>query len=530
MNDVGMSAEELSAALLALEVDRTGDPEAAHAAAVGYEKRALALGDEHLLMRARLWQVAMRVRTGDVAGVDGQLGEIMDSATRCGDRLLQARTHILFATIRWISGDAAKFLEHSLSGVELLDDTAPAVLRISHRVTLADALAFTGDMDSARLRYRQAESLAREANEWNRLVLLLNNWSYAEYKIGDFVRAGQVAHRMVDLAATHDIELVPGLLHTIGDIQAANGEYAEAERTLQTCLARHEAGEVDEINDLPYYLLSLAQVQRALGATDRAQDSLDACRVLCTQSDQQGLLLRVHEEQAELHAARGDFAAAYAAQKTFRTASEGLRSPSREAQVLARHVEFETAEARTAAERFREEARRDPLTGLHNRRYVDEVLPALIAADPGLTVAITDIDHFKKINDELSHDTGDQVLVQVAKLLENGLAVAAPDGFVARLGGEEFLLVLPATPVAEAAARVDGIRQAISEHDWQGSTRGRSVTVSMGVAGAGETSPPSPAGAMSTADRNLYVAKRQGRNRVVAGLPPEPRPRACDVD
>ncbi|WP_412752157.1 diguanylate cyclase [Krasilnikovia sp. M28-CT-15] len=521
-----MSAEELSAALHALEVDRSLEAEAAHAAAVEYEERAAALGDEHLLMRARFWQAAMRVRFGDVAGVDRQLSEIMEWAAGRGDRLLQARTHIVFATLRWISGDAAEFLEHSLSGVELLDDTAPAVLQISHRVTLADALAFTGDMDAARLRYQQAENLARGAYEWTRLVLLLNNWAYAEYKIGDFARAGQVAHRMVDHAATHGIELAPPLLHTIGDIQAANGEYAEAERTLQTCIARHRAGDVDEASDLAYYLLSLARVQRGLGAPDRAQASLDACRALCAQSDQQGLLVRVHEEQAELHAARGDFAAAYAAQQAFRTASDGLRSPSREAQVLARHGEFETAEARTAAERFREEARRDPLTGLHNRRYVDEVLPALIATDPGTAVAITDIDHFKRINDELSHDTGDQVLVQVAKLLENGLAMVAPDGFVARLGGEEFLLVLPATPVAVAAAWLDGIRQAVSEHDWQGVTGGRTVTVSVGVAAAAETSPPSASGALSTADRNLYAAKHEGRNRVVAGLPPERRPRA----
>ncbi|BFU44041.1 diguanylate cyclase [Krasilnikovia sp. MM14-A1004] len=531
MDEIEMGAEDLSAALLALEVDRTRAAEDAHADAVAYEKRALALGDERLVMRARLWQAAMRVRMGDLA-VNPQLDEVMEWAARHGDRLLQARTHIVWATVRWISGDAAKFLEHSLSGVELLDDTAPAVLQISHRVTLADALAFTGDMTAARLRYEQAEKLAQKASEWNRLMLLLNNWAYAEYEVGDFARAGHVARRMVEHAETHGIELVPGLLHTIGDIQSANGEYAEAERTLQTCIARNGAGEVDEANDLPYYLLSLAQVQRRLGATDRAQDSLDACRELCARYDHEGLLVRVQEEQAELHAARGEFAAAYAAQKAFRTASEGLRSASREAQVLARHGEFETAEARTEAERFREEARRDPLTGLRNRRYVDEELSALIAADPGLTVAITDIDHFKKINDELSHDTGDQVLVQVAKLLEDGLARVAPDGFVARLGGEEFLLVLPATPVAAAAARLDGIRQAISDHDWQGITGGRRVTVSVGVAGAGETSPPSPSGAMSTADRNLYVAKREGRNRVVAGLPPERRPRAyrdCDV-
>ena len=88
---------------------------------------------------------------------------------------------------------------------------------------------------------------------------------------------------------------------------------------------------------------------------------------------------------------------------------------------------FETAEAREEAEHFREQARRDPLTGLRNRRYVDEELPALIAAGGELTVAIVDLDHFKWVNDRLSHDVGDQVLVLVAKLLETELAAIVPD-------------------------------------------------------------------------------------------------------
>nr|BFE70028.1 hypothetical protein GCM10020092_033290 [Actinoplanes digitatis] len=141
-------------------------------------------------------------------------------------------------------------------------------------------------------------------------------------------------------------------------------------------------------------------------------------------------------------------------------------------------------------------------------------------------MAITDIDHFKRINDELSHDTGDKVLVHVADLLETGLAAVAPQGFVARLGGEEFLLILPATPVALATAKLDGIRQAISEHDWRGLTGGLPLTLSIGVADVNEISPPSLAAVLSAADRNLYAAKREGRNRVVAGTPPEPLVRA----
>jgi diguanylate cyclase (GGDEF)-like protein len=260
--------------------------------------------------------------------------------------------------------------------------------------------------------------------------------------------------------------------------------------------------------------LTLARAQRGLGAYDRAQRSLDLSRELCVERDLGDTLVRVQQEQAELHAARGEFAEAFAAHKRFFAAHNRLHSQQREAQARTRQAMFETTEARQEAERFREQARRDPLTGLHNRRYVDEELPALIGADPELAVAIVDLDHFKQINDRLSHDAGDQVLTIAARLMESELAAVSPDGFVARMGGEEFLMVLPATPLARAVALLDDIRRAVRGHDWHAVTGGLPVTVSVGVASLTETGHH---GLLSTADRNLYAAKHGGRDRVESG-------------
>ncbi|GAB1641849.1 GGDEF domain-containing protein [Krasilnikovia sp. MM14-A1259] len=521
-----MGAEDLSAAILALEDQVSTDAEAGYATASHLEQQAIALGDESLLMRARLCRTTFALVAGRLAGIGWQLHDILAWAQQHGDRLLQARTHLVSSAIERMAGDAAKSLEHALSAVELLDATASAFTQIKHRTKLADALALTGAMDAARLRYRQAEELARAAHQWERLIILLNNWAFLEHEAGDGDRAQQVAGRMVECAEAHGMELYPSSLHTLADIQVTNGEHRLAEQTMRTCIARQEAGHVDQADDLNYFLLTLARAQRGLGEMTAAQQSLDACRARCDSSGVHGLLVQVHKEQAELHAARGDYAAAFAEQKEYVAAQERLRSLERDAQAQTRHAIFETAEARDEAERFREQARRDPLTGLRNRRYVDEELSARIAADPRLSVALVDIDHFKRINDELSHDTGDQVLVQVAALLEAKLATVTPDGFVARLGGEEFLAVLPATPDAEAVATLDAIRQAIAGHDWDGLPDGRSVTVSIGVAAADETAPPAQSSALADADRNLYAAKHQGRNRVVSGTPRERRPRA----
>ncbi|GLW33324.1 GGDEF domain-containing protein [Actinoplanes regularis] len=517
MNSSMSGAEQLSAALSAMENEIVWDAEAAYAAAVELERQADALGDETLVVRARLCRICMEMRTGDLEGAARQLDDIHDWAVAHDDSNLQARTHLTWANIRRLSGDLAKCLEHSLSAVELLDESATPYMQVTHRTRLADALGLNGAIDAARARYRQAEELARELHQWELLTMLLNNWAYTEYSSGDFLRAQQVAHRLQEHATTHGPELDPAALDTIGVIQIENGEYAEAVQTMRLCIARHAAGYSDDADDLAEYHLTLARAQRGLGAFDEAQAGLDASQALCVERKLHQVLVRVYQEQAELHAARGEYAEAFRMHKIFTDASDGLQSRQAEVQAQTRLALFERAEAREDAELFREQARRDPLTGLPNRRYIDEELPGLIATDPELTVAIVDLDHFKQINDRLSHDVGDQVLVQTARILESRLTAAAPDGFVARLGGEEFLLVLPGTAHAVAAVQLDDIREAVSTYGWQEITGGLPVTASIGVAGMHDVRTRSQAAVLSVADRNLYTAKRAGRNRVVSG-------------
>jgi diguanylate cyclase (GGDEF)-like protein len=161
-------------------------------------------------------------------------------------------------------------------------------------------------------------------------------------------------------------------------------------------------------------------------------------------------------------------------------------------------------------------ANRDALTGLHNRRYIDEYLPPLLeqAAEHGapLSAALVDLDHFKRVNDTLSHAAGDLVLEQVAALLAD---VAVDSGLVARLGGEEFLLVFPDTEADEAVRRCERLRRAIHEHLWRPVAGNIPVTASIGVTTVpnGRTT---ASALLAGADRNLYAAKRAGRNRVVA--------------
>jgi diguanylate cyclase (GGDEF)-like protein len=168
-------------------------------------------------------------------------------------------------------------------------------------------------------------------------------------------------------------------------------------------------------------------------------------------------------------------------------------------------------------------AHSDPLTGLLNRRGFHQLFtPALqVARRTGrpLTVAMVDIDHFKRINDRLGHDMGDRVLANVAELLRK--RVRASD-VVARMGGEEFVLMLPETSLEGAHTIAQELLDAVAAH-WAGSSFG-AVTVSIGLACSTDGTLDGAA-LLQRADVALYQAKSEGRNRVcVAGADTPPMP------
>lgn len=511
-------AEWLADALTDLEDRYLRDARSSYEAAVIIERQAHRLPDERLAQRARLCQANMLMRLGDVPAAAQCLGPVHRWATEHDDRELRSRGHLLWANIHRHLGDAAQCLEHSVLAVELLDASATPYMHVWHRAKLADALGLAGSLDAARLRYAQTEQLAERLDQPQLLLGVLNNHAYTELAAGSLERAAAVTDRLQRIAAEHGLELGPADLDTIAAIEIEHGNYRRAERLLDEAVRRHHLGHYEDADALAEYMLTLARAQRCQGATDRAQTSLDASRTLCLQRGLGDVLVRVHQEQAELHAARGDYAAAYELHKAFFAAHNAQHSAQREAQARTRQAMFETAEARREAERFREQARRDPLTGLHNRRYLDERLPALIGDDRDLTVAIVDVDHFKRINDELHHDVGDQVLVIVARLLAESAGAITPDGFVARLGGEEFLVALPGLTVTDARPHLDTLRRAVSAYDWEAVTHGLPVTVSIGAACLRDTKSRTQAALLSAADHNLYAAKHAGRDRVAAGL------------
>lgn len=165
---------------------------------------------------------------------------------------------------------------------------------------------------------------------------------------------------------------------------------------------------------------------------------------------------------------------------------------------------------------LRTQSIRDPLTGLFNRRYLEESLTRELArcerVDKPLSVLMVDLDHFKRFNDTHGHDGGDALLTQAGRLLQ---AHCRAEDIACRYGGEEFTVILPEVDAERARQRAEQIRQAIETLDVQHlRERLGPVTASIGVATFPDDS--REAGELlRRADAALYSAKQQGRNRVV---------------
>jgi PleD family two-component response regulator len=235
-----------------------------------------------------------------------------------------------------------------------------------------------------------------------------------------------------------------------------------------------------------------------------------------------------------------------------------MSSRQQEAAARTRQALFETTEARQEAQRYWRQARTDDLTRLPNRRFIEEELPRLVdgaALGQPLVVAIVDADHFKRVNDTFSHEVGDRVICELARVLQAAVAergeagkvgggeplsgpeeVNRRDGLiptwtgsrlVARLGGEEFLIVLPGLEARVAANLLENVRLAIARHGWDSLVGQLPVTVSIGATAV--LPHDSQSDLLARADRYLYAAKRAGRNRVVVDFGDAKAAEAADL-
>ena len=161
----------------------------------------------------------------------------------------------------------------------------------------------------------------------------------------------------------------------------------------------------------------------------------------------------------------------------------------------------------------------DPLTGCYNRGYMTNKLPQEITRarryNHSLSLIFSDIDHFKKINDSYGHQVGDLVLKELVQTIQGSIRMEVD--WLTRYGGEEFLIVLPETDTDGAFIAAERLRKAISQREIKAMEQVLHITASFGVTGFDPDTPDnniSLESLINLADRCLYQAKQEGRNRV----------------
>jgi diguanylate cyclase len=200
-----------------------------------------------------------------------------------------------------------------------------------------------------------------------------------------------------------------------------------------------------------------------------------------------------------------------------RAMSERSKSSGEELETMreqARQTEAELAKLHQELDRVSEQARHDPLTGALNRKGLDEAvdkeLSTMRRKEQPLCVALLDIDNFKKLNDSMGHDTGDQALKHLATVARECMR---PQDTLARYGGEEFVILLPDTVLENGVEAMTRLQRELTKRFFLAGTEKILITFSAGVAQVAEGEAATDA--IKRADQGMYLAKRAGKNRVV---------------
>jgi diguanylate cyclase (GGDEF)-like protein len=533
-------AEEVRQALVHARRGYYEDPVGALAEAVRCHETGRLLADDGLCARARALQGAVSLHRGDLQGALALVVEADRYAANSADPAVRVEVAALKAQVNFFTGSYSDALREAELALGLADQGQDAALRAYAR--RATCLVF-GNVGVSDWKERLEQLLAltvdlgdawEEAISRNDIACYLQEIGDLEAAEREIERGLQVAHRATRnrfaLAVLHstraDIRLLAGRAQdALDDAGRAIGLLIETGEPNPYVLgvtvraevqARMALGQLDDARQAgegalawlgdrvpqtrSLVLTTLATALHEAGKVEEAYDALARASELerCAFRELAELQRRLERATLETHAARRE--------------SDALAANNR--QLAEAHAELERRASQLEAlqHQLREQADRDWLTGLHNRRYLARELQRLSQEriSGPLSLAVLDIDHFKAINDRFGHAAGDHVLVRMARRLCDVLR--ASDSVV-RSGGEEFLVLMPRTDAHAATACCERIREALASEDWERIAPGLTLTTSVGLA---STEHPNDLEALvKLADQRLYEAKNAGRDRIV---------------
>jgi diguanylate cyclase (GGDEF)-like protein len=459
-----------------------------------------------------------------------------------GDLAIEARARSAVARVLLVVGETDEAVKESHLALDAAESSGDLTSCMTALITLGTVCITTSHFELALAYCERASETARMISDEVAVGALMDTTACAYLgqadearASGDVVGAAALYKRATELSGQAMLvarrhghrRFEATALANLAEGLAAIGEEEEALRLLESWRTDPD---LDTAYTITHHLDTRGGICLALGRYRQATELFAAA---LASAEGKNAAMLYHEHLADAYERSGDPARALAHYKEFHALFKQVASESAQRGASVAAVRWETVHAKALAERERvraealsntnielsrraddlwQQSQEDPLTGLANRRAMDQLLEAGLS---NRTIALLDVDHFKKVNDTFSHLVGDEVLRRLGRILRESRR--AGDAAV-RYGGEEFAILLH--DVGEQAARTaaERLRVAVETFDWNAVAEGLAVTVSIGVAHGAEAA--SVADVLTLADRRLYAAKRGGRNRVIhADLP-----------
>lgn len=484
---------------------------------------------------ARFWLAKCHYIADEIDLAIGRIAEAVDAASQAGEPVWLARAQTIEARCLEVAGETQAALDLALLALHGLEQTGrqdneALAAQQGAVMALGNVYLQLGDLPAAMQWCQRGVELARAIDDQAALGAALDTVACVHTDMAAAARSagrheealGRV--RQAIALSTQAAEIARQVGHVdyeasaVLNLAGALTEAGEAPRALTLLQAWAQRHPQALPRQKAHHQEALGQVHLALGQAEEAvvafEQALAACDIPAYQASAAEHLSMALERCGRWREALAQYKVFHAlqarlsaerAQRSARVATARLDIERERAR--ARQLASSNQALRRRADDLARQAHEDVLTGLPNRREVDRLLlqwPRQIA------VALVDVDHFKLVNDRFSHAVGDAVLRRLAAIMRDS---SRPQDVAARLGGEEFVLILEGAPTASAAHAAERLRRAVEAFRWESLASGLRVTVSIGVASAAEAA--DGADLLALADRRLYAAKREGRNRVV---------------
>lgn len=486
--------------------DRRSDPERALQAAREVVASATAIGDDVLLGRALTVEGACLVAGNEY---EAGLHALLAALPRLLDAAPPARAMALAEVghVECVLGDPASGLDHLLESLALSEEVADRAGAAATLNRIGIAFLALGELDDARRSFERCLALHEHLEDGVAEAGARNNLAKVATRQGDHAAAlAHLAPARRGFDAADEPRGVAMTDHNTALVHVSIGDTTAAQPLLEGAIegylaAGHPHGAVEARTDLARLL-----------ASDEPEQALALFELAHAEAERLALpreCARAAEALADLHRQRDEPTTALEWMLHLRQVERQLFDEASDRRLRALQV-------RHQLEQLQRDSVTDVLTGLLNRRGLERSLEQATgrrrSADEPVSVVLLDIDDFKLVNDRLSHAVGDDVLRRLGALIRE---TVRPEDVCARLGGEEFVVVLAGCDLAGAHRVADDLRGVIAASEqWTDLDPTLRVTVSVGVARLGDGQGASEM--LAPADRALYAAKDGGKNQVAS--------------